>query len=66
MSINLDNYLVLGYFLEFIFLCLEETSGNGTKYSPWSNFDPSGGVCICPDTIHGVLHCDESGCQFLL
>ena len=38
-----------------------EISGNGTICSPWSKFDPTEGVCICPDTIHGLLHCDESG-----
>ena len=59
MSINLYINLVLGFSL--LLQCLGERSGNGTICSPWSKLDPIRGVCICPDTIHGLLHCDESG-----
>ena len=59
MSINLYIYLALGFSL--ICHCLGERSGNGTICSPWSKLDPIRGVCICPDTIDGLLHCDKSG-----
>ena len=61
MSINLVFYLTLTFLFEFVYQCLGETSGNNTTCSPWSKFDPTRGICICPDTINGLLHCDESG-----
>ena len=59
MSSNLFLCLLSGAFFQ-IPRCLGDTSGNGTICSPWSKLD-SRGVCICLDTIHGLLHCDESG-----
>ena len=54
------NLCLLGFFLQ-IQQCLGEKSGNATLCSPWSKFDPTEGVCICPDITHGLLHCDKSG-----
>ena len=60
MSVSPDICLVFGFFLQLILQCLG-TSGNGTICSPWSKFNHTEGVCICPDTVHGLLHCDEYG-----